>query len=243
MTIIEKWFNDGCEYASGVLIYKELPKHNPTLLRNFQKKQNSFNAEKLKYELKKFLEKYSQTVFVSEIKKEVAAVVNLVPEKVSSTEQKNAVLFHQLPEALRPVLLEANQLFKENCLLKVNLNEQPVHAEKACLALQIKIDNNIKKNALCWQKIDLYLEKRIIPESPVSEFDGLTPEGKLRTQQLLYASISKLNTRLKANREKLKTCELVSVKSKIEREISKQEQNLLQKNEQLILISNLIDGN
>jgi len=243
MEILQKWFENGCDYASGVLIYKELPKHNPSLLRNFQKKQNSFNAEKLKYELKKFQEKYNQTVFVSEIKKEVAAVVSMVPEKVSSTDQNNVVLFHQLPESLRPVLLEANQLFKENCLLKVNLNELPAHAEKAALELQIKIHTNFKRNELCWQKIDLFLEKRIIADAPITEFNGLTPEGKLRTQQLLYSSISKLNTRLKANREKLKTAEFVSIKSKIEREISKQEQNLLQKNEQLILISNLIDGN
>jgi len=243
MEIIQNWFKNGCDYTSGVLIYKELPKHNTMLLKNFQKKNNSFNSEKLKYELNKFLEKYSQNLFIAEIKKEVTTVINAVPEKVSESGKKEAVLFHQLPEILRPVLLEANQLFKENCLLKVNLNELPPHAEKAALELQIKIHNNIRKNELCWRKIDLYLEKRIIPETPKSEFDDLTPEGKLRTQQLLYASISKLNTRLKANREKLKTAEYVSIKTKIEREISKQEQNLLQKDEQLIIISNLIDGN
>lgn len=242
MEIIKKWFENGCDYASGILIYKELPKHNPTLLRNFQKKQNSFNCEKLKYELKKFIEKYNENEFVTEVKKAVDKTVIIPTKMVSSAEQKNAILFHQLPEVLRPVLLEANTLFKENCLLKVNLNELPAHAEKAALEIQIKIDNNLKKNQLCWKKIDLFLEKRIIADSPKSEFDALTPEAKLRTQQLLYASISKLNTRLKANIEKLKTCELVSVRSKIEREISKQEQNLLQKNEQLILLSNLIDG-
>lgn len=243
MEIIQNWFENGCDYTSGTLIYKELPKHNPILLKSFQKKQNSFNSEKLKHELKKFIVKYHQTIYVDDVKKAIIHVISTVPEKISEKENKQAILFHELPEPLRPVLLDANQLFKETCLLKVNLNELPPHAEKAALELQIKIHNNIRKNELCWQKIDLYLEKRIIPETPKSEFDSLTPEGKLRTQQLLYASISKLNTRLKANREKLKTAEYVSLKIKIERVIIKQEQNLLIQNEKLIFISNLIDGN
>jgi hypothetical protein len=242
MEIIQNWFNDGCNYASGIVIYGNLPKHNPTLLKTFQRKENSFNAEKLKYELKKFAEKYSQTVLVAEIKKAVDSAVIPVPEKVYDKEQKTAVLFHQLPEALRPVLLEANQLFKENCLLKVNLNELPAHAEKEALQLQLKIHDNFRKNGLCWQKIDLFLEKRIIAETPKHEFEGLTPAGLLRQQQLLYASISKLNTRLKFNREQLPKATVLAIKSKIERQISKQEENLVQQNEKLIIISNLIDG-
>lgn len=243
MEIIQNWFKNGCDYTSGVVIYSNLPKHNPTLLRSFQKKQNSFNKEKLNGELKKFLEKYSQSIFVASIQKAVAEVISKVPEKLSESDKKESVLFHQLPEILRPVLLDANQLFKENCLLKVRLNELPEHAEKAALDLQIKISANFRKNELCWQKIDLFLEKRIITDSPQSEFESLTPEGRLRTQQLLYASISKLNTRLKLNREQLKTAEHVGTRSKIERQISKQEENLLKKNEKLITLSNLIDGN
>lgn len=243
MEIIKNWFENGCHYASGVLIYKELPKHNPLLLKSFQKKENSFNAEKLKYELKKFIEKYDVNVFVSKVKKEITEVTNTAKKSVPESDQKNAVLFHELPEVLRPVLLEANHLFKENCLLKVNLNELPAHAEKAALELQIKIAGNLRKNELCWQKIDLFLEKRIIPEITKSEFEGLTPAGLLRQQQLLYASISKLNTRLKINRQQFNSAELVSIRAKIERQINKQEQNLLEKNEKLIIISGLIDGN
>ncbi|KIQ22649.1 hypothetical protein RT99_05950 [Flavobacterium sp. MEB061] len=243
MEIIQNWFEEGCDYTKGIVIYGNLPKHSPLLLKTFQKKNNSFNSEKLKYELKKFVEKYKQTEFVATIQKAIIEVTKPVPEKVSEKEQKNAVLFHQLPESLRPVLLEATQLFKENCLLKVNLNELPAHAEKAALELQIKIHTNFKKNELCWQKIDLYLEKRIVPEAPKQEFEGLTPAGMLRQQQLLYASISKLNTRLKINREQHSKATIVAIKSKIERQIIKQEENLLQQNEKLIIISGLIDGN
>lgn len=243
METIQKWFNDGCDYATGIVIYGNLPKHNPTLLRNLKKKNNSFNVEKLKYELKKYIEKFEQNVFVAQIQKEVAQVAIPVIEKVTDSEKKQAVLFHQLPEVLRPVLLEANQLFKENCLLKVNLNELPAHAEATAIAIQIKIHSNFRKNQLCWQKIDLFLEKRIVPDAVKHGFEELTPAGLLRQQQLLYASISKLNTRLKSNREALEKTTVLAIKSKIERQISKQEENLIQQNEKLIIISNLIDGN
>ena len=117
MEILQNWLESGCDYAKGVVIYGNLPKHNPLLLKSFKKKHNSFNAEKLKYELKKFIDKYEQLEFVTEIKQAVSAVVVPVQNSVSEKEQKQAVLFHQLPEPLRPVLLEANQLFKENCML------------------------------------------------------------------------------------------------------------------------------
>lgn len=243
MEMIKNWFDKGCDYAVGIVIYGNLPKHNPTLLNTFKRKKNSFNTEKLKYELKKYIDKYDQNVFIAEIQKTVAAVVKPIVEKPTEREKKQAVLFHQLPESMRPILLEANQLFKENCLLKVNLNELPEHAEKAAIALQIKIHSNIRKNQLCWQKIDLFIEKRIVPETPKNEFEGLTPAGLWRRQQLLYSSISKLESRLKQNREQFEKVTILAIRSKIERQISKQEENLLQQNEKLIIISNLIDGN
>lgn len=243
MEMIKNWFDQGCDYAVGIVIYGNLPKHNLTLLNNLKRKNNSFNTEKLKNELKKYIDKYEQNVFIAEIQKRVASVVKPVIEKPTESEKKQAVLFHQLPESMRPILLEANQLFKENCLLKVNLNELPAHAEKAAIAIQIKIHNNIRKNQLCWQKIDLFIEKRIVPEAPKHGFEDLTPAGLLRQQQLLYASISKLNTRLKGNREQIEKVTVLAIRSKIERQISKQEENLIQQNEKLIIISNLIDGN
>ncbi|PIF32998.1 hypothetical protein CLU81_3568 [Flavobacterium sp. 9] len=242
MEILQNWIKDGCDYATGIIIYGNLPKHNSLLLKNFKKKNNSFNREKLKYELNKFIEKYDQNVFVSNVQKTVLEIVKPVLEIVPKNDQKQAVLFHQLPETLRPVLLEANQLFKENCMLKVQLNELPQHAEKAAIAIQIRIHSNFKKNELCWQKIDLFLEKRIISDTPKSEFSELTPAGLLKRQQLLYASISKLNTRLKQNRVLLNNADNVANRAKIERMINKQEQNLINKNETLITISNLIDG-
>ena len=242
MEIIQEWFDGDCDYTFGVAIYGELPKRNRSLLMTFQRKENSVNREKLKYELKKYLNAPVIVAFVPKIVKITIPKVLTVENSILAAENKKALFFHQLPPELQPVLLEANQLFKESCYLKVVLNDLPAHAEKKALETQITIFRNMEQNALCWKKIDYFLEHRVVPSSSFSEYEGLTPAGLLRKQQLLYASISKLNSRLAENNKKLKTAVFVADKSRIERMAMKQEENLLKQNQELITISKLIDG-
>lgn len=245
MEIIQDWIDGDCDYVFGVAIYGDLPRHNRNLLKTFQRKKNASNEEKLKYELKKYLSVQdvflTPTVVVSKpdiIKTDSSKVENSIIEY----ESKKSIFFHQLPPELQPVLLEAHQLFKENCFLKVQLNDLPQHAEKKALEIQIAIKRNFEQNALCWKKIDYYLEHRVIAPDATATHEGKTAASLLRKQQLLYASISKLNTRLKENNEKLKTVVYVVDKSKIERLITRQEANLLKQNQELLTISKLIDG-
>lgn len=241
MEIIKEWLEGDCDYTFGVAIYGDLPKCNRNLLTMFQKKESGFNRDKLKNELQKFI---NAPVVVPIVKKVIPVIkVNSVETAVLANEAKQALFFHQLPAELQPVLLEAHQLFKENCFLKVQLNDLPVYAEKQALDLQIKIARNFEQNALCWKKIDYFLEHRVVPQSKQSEHENLTPAGLLRKQQLLYASISKLKSRLAENNTKLPLAVYVTDRNKIERVIMKQEENLLKQNEELLIISKLIDGN
>lgn len=241
MEIIKEWLEGDCDYTFGVAIYGDLPKCNRNLLTMFQKKENSFNRDKLKHELQKYID---APVVTPIIKKVVPVIkVNSVETAVLANEAKQALFFHQLPPELQPVLLEAHQLFKENCFLKVQLNDLPEHAEKKALELQIKIARNFEQNGLCWKKIDYFLEHRVVPQSKQSEHESLTPAGLLRKQQLLYASISKLKSRLAENNTKLPLAVYVTDRNKLERVIMKQEENLLKQNEELLIISKLIDGN
>jgi hypothetical protein len=242
MEIIQEWLDGDCDYAFGVAIYSDLPRHNRNLLKTFQRKENTTNKEKLKYELKKYLTIPAvQFVRINKPKLINNNALN-VEQSIIASENKKALFFHQLPPELQPVLLEAHQLFKENCFLKVQLNDLPQHAEKKALELQITIRRNFEQNALCWKKIDYFLAHRVIAPDVVSVYEGMTPAALLRKQQLLYASISKLNSRLKENNDKLKTAVYVADKSKAERLITKQEANLLKQNQELLIISKLIDG-
>ena len=244
METLQHWFDNGYNYADGVLLYENHPKCNRNLLTHFKKKQTDLLHEKLKYELRKFLS-IPTTLKPFKNPTEPTVIKNTVIDQLPSVialEKKQSLYFYQLPEPLRPVLLEANQLFKENCYLKSILNDLPAEAESKALELQLKIARNIKQNALCWKKIDYYQQHRVIADTAVSEFTNLTPASLLRKQQLLYASISKLNTRLKTNRILLKDAFMVVDKTKLERMIAKQEKNLLKQHEQLLTITNLIDG-
>lgn len=253
MNAIEQWKANGTPYNEGVLLYASLPTHNKVLLKNFQKKQTPQLLEKLKYELSK-IDNSAQTV--TNVQKRTKTEQNgTIGQKVSKTEvvqyieqqqtnytTKQALYFHELPAELRPILLEANTLFKEMCLLKVQLNELPAEAEIKALQLQTEIAQKQKKNALCWEKLDYWKTHKIAPKEAKGKFETLSPANLVKQEQYLFASISKMKKRLELNRELLKTASGVIEVNKIQRTIAKQESTLIAKNEELLNLKNIING-
>lgn len=267
MNAIEQWKANGTPYNEGVLLYASLPTHNKVLLKNFQKKQSPQLLEKLKYELSKFDQSVNSNgqektnknnisnniEFKKSIKTDSYNVLNV--QKVAKNElvhfieqqqtnytTKQALHFHELPPELRPILLEANTLFKEMCLLKVQLNELPAEAETKALQLQTEIATKQKKNALCWEKLDYWKTHKVAPKEAKGKFETLSPANLVKQEQYLFASISKMKKRLELNRELLKTASGVVEVNKIQRTIAKQESTLIAKNEELLKIKALING-
>lgn len=267
MDAITQWFDNNTPYDEGVSLYEKLPNHNKILLKNFQKKQSGVHHEKLKYELRKISDSVNKTAVTSKSellpKKQTKmyetevlykngqslskSAENQIVQHIAQTETENktkqAIYFHQLPSELQPVLLEANTLFKQMCLLKVQLNNVPAHAEKKALAIQTEIAKKQKENALCWQKIDYWQEHKTAPKLQNSDFSNLTPANLVKKEQYLFASISKINSRLKQNRIDIKKTTSVPELNRLDRLISKQENTLITKNEELITIKRLINGN
>lgn len=251
MNAIEQWKAKGTPYNEGVLLYASFPSHNKVLLKNFQKKQSPQLLEKLKYELSKI---YNSEKTVVSVKKEIAKkttigqnvskneVVQYIEQQQIQYTTKQALYFHELPEELRPTLLEANTLFKEMCLLKVQLNELPAEAENKALQLQTEISQKQKRNALYWEKLDYWKTHKVAPKEAKGKFETLTPANLVKQEQYLFASISKMKKRLELNRELLKTASGVVEVNKIQRTISKQESTLIAKNEELLKIKALING-
>lgn len=262
MNAIEQWKANGNPYKEGVLLYATFPTHNKMLLKNFQKKQSPQLQEKLKYELSKIensakangQEKTIKIVISNQpiSKKSISAthsnvsnvqeVVQYIEHQQTNYTTKQALYFHELPEELRPVLLEANQLFKEMCLLKVQLNELPASSEKMALEVQIQIANKQKKNALCWQKLDYWKTHKVAPKEAKGKFEALSPANLVKQEQYLFASISKMKKRLEENKELLKVANAVNEVNKLQRSIAKQEGTLIAKNDELIKVKSLING-
>lgn len=254
MNAIEQWKEKGTSYNEGVLLYASLPTHNKVLLKNFQKKQSPQLLEKLKYELSKFDQSdkpkavkinQNQSAPVKAIQKQSndVSVMQYIEQQEIKYTTKQALYFHELPEELRPILLEANTLFKEMCLLKVQLNELPAEAETKALQIQSEISKKQKKNALCWEKLDYWKTHKVAPKEAKSKFETLSPANLVKQEQYLFASISKMKKRLESNRELLKTANGIVEVNKLQRSISKQESTLIAKNEELITIKRLINGN
>lgn len=260
MNAIEQWKANGAPYKQGVLLYATFPTHNKMLLKNFQKKQSPQLYDKLKYELSKIdiseksaksdkngnlLPKSTKTENKVAIGQNLSKneVVHYIEQQQNNYTTKQALYLHELPEELRPVLMEANQLFKEMCLLKVQLNELPASSEKMALEVQIQIANKQKKNALCWQKLDYWKTHKVAPKEAKGKFEALSPANLVKQEQYLFASISKMKKRLEENKELLKIANGVNEVNKIQRNIAKQESTLIAKNEELITIKRLINGN
>lgn len=237
MESIEKWFANNCPYPEGVVIYSELKTPKANLLRLFKLKESPANLEKLKYELGK-------------LKNVTTPVINPIQEKpivdIEATavaiEKKQQLMFHELPPELRPELLKANELFRKNCYLKVTLNDLPPEAEDEALELQLQISDNLKKNRLCWKKIDFWTENRQLPKEVTSGFEKLTGAQLVKKQQYLFQNISKMKKRFDKNLRLLASTESISSKTRLQRSVTKQDAELIKKNEELQIITSLIDG-
>lgn len=245
MEEIQNWLDYGAKYQEGVLLYASQPGCNKVLLRNFQKKETPLLHEKLRYELKKMLSTPKPTPKKTENVQHIAqpkTITQAVDDQIKVSEKKQAIMFHQLPEELRPVLLEANTCFREMCLLKVQLNALPAHAEKEALEIQIQINSKQKRNKNLWAEIDYYQKHKVLMQKKKEALELLTPAQMVYKQQLLFAAISKLEKRFALNSEKIKTDVSFEKKNKIEREMQRQEQNLINKKQQLEKLKSLIDG-
>jgi len=244
--LVEEWIAAGCDYGSGVALYNEIGK-NKLLKNNFARNKSIANQKKLEYELRKFLpvdekEKSVKRNPIVDIALKAIEVEAIVEHQVQQYESNQPELIKQLPEELLPVLFRANLLFRESCILKLQLNNMPDEAEAECLKIQLQIDDKLKENRLCWKQIDHYLEHKQLPKIAKSQFDNLTPAKLVKRQQYHFQNISKLKKRITENRKVLSTTDSVSVKARLERTLAKQESDLLAKENELQTLTNLVNG-
>jgi len=244
---IQLWLTDSGSLADGLALLSACPGVNVRMLQTLGKSDTAKNRDKVKYELKKALNTFpnggTQKTAVP-VKNDMPARVAVVAKTEQEREKKQAVLFHQLPPQLRPVLLEANATFKENCMLKAALNDLPPLKEKQALQLQLKIFSNIQKNRLCWRRIDYYLtHQKMMPiAAPLAKADSLSPAQQYKRQDNLFSSISRLKKRITINKAQFDIETSLPVKNRLEKAILRAEANLQNKEEELLTLTTLIDG-
>jgi hypothetical protein len=250
---IQAWFDNGCDYQEGIRLYEQ-SLHNRNLLRIFKVMQSEQNHKLLKNELQNLLPRKVVKKPVQVIKKVAQKTVEVTqqdaPKKLvleqiyehPEYKRKQQIFFHSLPPELRPVYEEATRIYRENCRLKVELNELPEEARHSALQLQLKIHANFETNHILWSKIQYWLDYRVIPKDKKSPIDNLTPAQLLRRVSLLEASISKYNKELVKNRELHDTASTLEDRKRILRKIVRQEAALISKSEELNQVKNRING-
>jgi hypothetical protein len=239
--LAQQWIADGRDYSSGVALYEQIGK-NKHLVVLFKRNSGISNQKKLEYELSKHLPVIVQEKPLLPIVPNELNLEAVVEYQVKQYESKQLELIKRLPAEMLPVLFTANLKFKENCILKLQLNNLPDEAEEHALKIQLQIDANWKENALCWKQIDYYLDHKQLPKVAKSEFKNLTPGELVKRQQYHFQNISKLKRRITENRNILSKTDLVKTKSKLERMLAKQESDLIAKENELQTLNNLVNG-
>lgn len=242
MKEIDSWLADPHrKYSIGLELYA-LAQCNKNILNLLRRKESGINMQKLVYELGKSQKvTITQKTIISLPELETITPGEVIEETFATQTKKQSLFFHELPPEIRPELLRANALFRENCYLKVSLNELPKEAETEAMTLQLQISDNFKENALCWSKIDFWTKYRQLPKNDLSQFDNFSPAQLLRKQQYLYQNISKMNSRL-ADNEVLRTkTDSVTQKNRLDKLVTKQGRELLKKNDELLMVTKLIE--
>lgn len=187
---VQEWFENGCDYDQGVLIFTRIGK-NRNLVRVFSRKETNWNREKLKYELNKFRTNLGQ-IPARKLKKNTPPAStdkNIQSAELITIKSKPMVAY---PVSLHPVYQRRIAAFYKAASLKVQLNDLAEESEEEALQLQFEIWGLIKVNNKCWKILSHYDDTgRIMPTESTADFKELSPQELVNQRQKLYVNKSK----------------------------------------------------
>lgn len=261
MESISNWLKNKGSYSEGVALYAAMPGMKPTLLKVLQKGENVVNRDKLNYELKKAVPAKNIKPIIMGVDwgnhdvsaytlaqktadkgmKIVAGTVGRTPSPPAEPKPKTSLLYHQLPLELRADLQAANKLFNDNCLLKTQLNELPAEMESEALAIQLQIWHNIKQSENHWARINFWQAHKRLPAKVVIQPEKLNPFYLAKRQQNLFSSRGKIKKRVAVTEAELAQATKPKDKTRLQKQLAKQTENLLKQEKELLDITALID--
>lgn len=206
---IKEWFDNGCDFKTGVDLYRQLPAATPVMLRNFARETPS-NKLTLKYELKKALmagSSVSISPVVPVLEKQVSPepappvpdrnpvqikekAVRLADESSKSEFQKETLSMY--PPELHPVYRERINKFYLACELKIKLNTLPENALDDALNLILQLEDLWGKIDKAWEILNHWKEHhRLMPVESEVDYSKMTAMQLVREKSLLESRISK----------------------------------------------------
>lgn len=244
---INTWFNSGCDYKSGILLYSSVSGHSTNLLRLFNRKQTASNLEKLKYELGKHK---GQTVSIP-IKKtfppgSITAIPLAVPIVNLKQENKTSNGFYslnQLHPDLHTLAIAQRNNFQTAISLHLQLTQLHTSEEGVALTLCIEIENLFDAIEATQKVLDHYRSHKIVLNTTPRDYKSLTAPQLIQTRNNKRVSVSKYEKKIAVLKTQLQQVLSKSNQTKTEVALEKSESKLLQHKLELQQLNELINSN
>lgn len=240
----DKWFESGCDYQEGVLLYASLQGCKPNLLRLFMKKHNAYNQDKLKSELSKYRQNKPKTAFKESTLPSRRININIDTSPKLTPENKAG--FYKLNEIhtdLHHVLIKQRNDFQ----LAISSHEQLIklHADQEAEALElcIKIEDLFDSIEQAQKILDHYVEHGNIMKNKTKDYSGYSGARLYQAKKNTMASISKYKKRVEATKTALDKTTLKAEKNKLEKKLSRESNKLLEHEVELSKITEIMNGN
>lgn len=231
---IQEWFDTGCDYEAGVILYSKFSK-NKVQLRLFQSRNSVLNLRKLKFELRKIQHQKPALKYkpvAREIKKNDRVKVEDSPEKRVITSKPISAY----PVELHDVYKLRIQTFLKAATLKIQLNKVEEDEWETALELQSEIWELLQKNQKCWGILEHYdATGQILPTKSKRNFSNLSAQARVNERQRLYVRVSK-------RRRTIENMEADFSKETNEAKKGRLQKNILKKKKQLQHLQNDIDA-
>ena len=238
--IINKWFDDGCNYNEGVLIYASLKGHSANLLRLFLRKESVTNAEKLAYELGKFREDPAPSIKIEVVSAQTKALgPTITPPAVNSS--GGFYRINELPTALHPLLIEQSTNYKLACSLHLQLTALHPDEEGAALKLCILIEDLFDSIETSQKVFDYYKKHKVVLNIKPRSFEDLTPAQLVQRRNNKKATISKHKKKVADLKSKFEQNMSKAERTKLKIAFEKAERTLLQHEYEAQELTNLIN--
>lgn len=234
---VNNWFDAGCKYNEGVLLYASIKGHSANLVRLFLRKESLANAEKLAYELGKFREAEDPSVKDQEPITKIQTPTPVVTKHSSGGFYR----INEMPIGLHPMLIEQSTNYKRACSLHLQLTALHPDEEGAALKLCIMIEDLFDAIETSQKVLDYYKKHKVVLNIKPRSFEDLTPAQLIQTRGNKKATISKHKKKVEVLKKQFGQKLSKSDSTKLKIAFEKAERTLLQHEYEAQQLTNLIN--
>lgn len=245
---INEWFDNGCDYGTGVVLYMQQKGHSRNLVSLFMKKETPNNLDKLKYELGKYRSAVAapenlpiQNIIISP---KVNPQVNIIPvkPKIESAHVHFFYRLNQLAIELHPMAMKQRDDFQKAISLKLQLNQLHEMEEGKALEICIEIENLFDAIDMAQKVLKHYVKHKVVLDIENRDFSHMTPDQRHIRLKNKRSSIVKLERRITTYKQELANELPISRKTKLQVQLQKSTANLLKQEFEVQELMDYING-